>query len=73
MEDRTRRQIILDKIEDMVLCFQYYDRKEDETLQMNDVELAIEAGEITISEIVQHFSINFTEGLTFPAKPRGVK
>lgn len=50
-----RRELILNVIETVVMNFMYYDRKEDEDLQNGDIESAIEAGEISLEEIVQKF------------------
>lgn len=54
-EDRTRRELILATVRDFVSDFLYYDRKEDECLPRNAIEEAIEAGEITVNEIVKEF------------------
>lgn len=55
MTDKTRREHIMDTVTDMVTDFFYYDRKEDGDLPRGAIEEAIEAGEITVDEIVQKF------------------
>lgn len=52
---KTRREIIESTLDDLVSDFLYYDRKEDEELPRGEVEAAIEAGEITVDEIVERF------------------
>lgn len=52
---RTRRQIILDVATDLAGSFLYYDRKNSETLPLGEIEKAIDAGEITVDEIVEAF------------------
>lgn len=49
------KKIILDTVSDLVADFYYYDRKEDEELPRGAIEAAIERGEITVDEIVEHF------------------
>lgn len=51
----SRKQLILDVISDTCQNFLYYDRKEDEELGRDEIEEAIEAGEITIKEITDQF------------------
>lgn len=55
MSDKTRRQNILDTVEDLVSGLMYYDRKEDEDLPRGAIEQAVEDDEITYKEIVDHF------------------
>lgn len=52
---KTRRQKILDTLDDCGGQFVYYDRKEDEDLPQGSVEEAVAAGEITIEEIAEAF------------------
>ena len=49
------KQIILDTISDLATAFVYYDRKEDEDLSMDQLNYAVETGEITIDEMVAKF------------------
>ncbi len=51
----TRRETILDTVDDLVSDFLYYDRKEDEDLPRGEIEAAIEAGEVTIDDLVARF------------------
>lgn len=51
----TRKQHILDCVNDLAGAFLYYDRKEDEDLPMGEIEATIQAGEITIDEIIAEF------------------
>lgn len=52
---KTRRQHIIDRADDLMGSFLYYDRKEDEDLERGEIELAIKAEEITVSEILSIF------------------
>lgn len=49
------KQTILNTISDLVSAFVYYDRKEDETLSMEQLNEAVESGIITIDEMVAEF------------------
>jgi hypothetical protein len=51
----TRRQRIFLAVEDIAGNLVWYDRKDDEDLPRGEIEAAIEAGEITIKEIVETF------------------
>lgn len=53
---KTRRQIILDVTNDLVIGFMYYDRKESETLPRGAIEEAVENGEVTVQEIIDEFA-----------------
>lgn len=53
---RTRKEIILTRVEDLVSDFIYFDRKEDEDLPLNAIEDAVKNNEITKQEIVDTFS-----------------
>jgi len=52
----TRRETILNTVDDLVSKFIYYDRKEDEDLPLDSIEEAIANGEITLAEIVERFA-----------------
>lgn len=52
---KTRKQHILDIVNDLAGSFLYYDRKEDEDMPVGEIEATIKAGEITIDEIVAEF------------------
>jgi hypothetical protein len=51
----TRKQLILNTVEDVVASLMFYDRKEDEELPVGAIEEAIAAGEITVTEMVDCF------------------
>lgn len=55
------KDLIKDTIDDLVSCFLYYDRKEDEDLPVGEIEKAISEGIITIDEMVQVFSETLKE------------
>lgn len=63
MNRDVRRQIILDTVSDLVADFTYYDRKEDEELPRGAIEAAIERGDVTIDQIVDHFRFMLTTRL----------
>lgn len=52
---KTRRQNIENVISDTCGRFLYYDRKESESLGLDDLEEAVDADEITVDEIVGLF------------------
>lgn len=49
------KQKILNTISDLCGSFLYYDRKEDETLSMDELNNAVENGTITVDEMVAEF------------------
>ena len=57
------KTLILGNVADLVSDFLYYDRKEDEDLPKGAIELAIENGEITVDEIVEHFRKSLEDNL----------
>jgi hypothetical protein len=61
--NRTRRDLILACIEDAVSDLLYYDRKEDEDLPSGAIEAAVEAGEITVDDMVARFRVALQEGM----------
>ena len=52
----NRRGLIFDTIADVVAAFVHYDRIDDEYLPEDEIESAIEAGELTIDEIADCFA-----------------
>ena len=56
----SRRDTILATVSDLVTNFVYYDRKEDEDLPEGQIEAAIDAGELSIDEIVERFRSDLT-------------
>ncbi len=61
---KTRRELILDTINDLVVNFVHYDRKQDEELPRGSIHEAVENGEITLTEIVRCFREQLKEGLS---------
>lgn len=59
------KEIILNEINDLISCFLYYDRKEDEDLPAvrEVIQNAVLNKEITIDEMVEKFKECLTEGL----------
>ena len=57
------KESILLTVDDLVSDFLYYDRKEDETLSVGDIELAIKSGDVTIDEIVNKFRECIVSGI----------
>ena len=51
----SRKEHILDTINDLCSDFLYYDRKEDEELGKGEIEEAVENEEITVEEIISKF------------------
>ncbi|WP_420582066.1 hypothetical protein [Reichenbachiella sp.] len=49
------KEQILSVIQDLVVKFTYYDRKEDEELTIENLHRAVLDGEITIDEMVKEF------------------
>lgn len=60
---KTRRQLIIDTIDDLVSSFLYYDRKEDEDLPRDEIEDAVKSGEITVDEMSECFRTKLEAGL----------
>lgn len=58
------KKLILGLIEDLVSDFTYYNRKECEQLSADQLENAIEIGEVTIKEMVDEFEKQLRE--TYP-------
>ena len=52
------KQNIIDTITDLSSYFLYYDRKEDETLSVNQLNEAVKNKVITIDEMVNEFRTN---------------
>lgn len=52
----VRRDTVLLAIDDLVTSFTHYDRKDDEELPQGEIEAAVEAGEVTIEEMVAKFA-----------------
>lgn len=59
----TSEKMIENTISDMVSCFLYYDRKEDENLPLEVIENMIESKEISVDDIVSKFREELIKGL----------
>lgn len=59
----SRKETILNTVDDAVSDLLYYDRKEDEELPRGAIEEALKAGEITVEEIVSKFENTLRTGL----------
>jgi hypothetical protein len=57
-----RKEQIIATVEDLVMSFIYYDRKEDQDLERGEIEAAIDDKEITIDEIVSRFRQELSSG-----------
>ncbi|MEA1848985.1 hypothetical protein U9K52_08695 [Chryseobacterium sp. MHB01] len=55
------KEVILNTIDDLCSDFLYYDRKEDEELNMEQLNEAVKKGEITIDEMVEKFRRNLED------------
>lgn len=53
---KTRREIILAVVADLVGELMYYGRKESESLPYGAIESAVAAGEISVDEMIAHFA-----------------
>ena len=49
------KTLILNAVKDLCSNFLYYDRKEDDSLSIDQLNNAITSGEITVDEIVTEF------------------
>jgi predicted RNA-binding protein associated with RNAse of E/G family len=58
---RTPKQEVLITIKDLCSDFLFYDRKEDETLSVSQLNQAVENGDVTIDEMVDEFRKNLEE------------
>lgn len=56
-----RRELILANANDLARDFLYYDRKEDEELNVGEIQEAVENGELTKEEIIQEFKKQLDE------------
>jgi hypothetical protein len=53
--EKSKQELLLDTITDLVSDLLYYDRKEDEELSADDIEDLLHNGGITIDEMVEKF------------------
>ena len=59
----SKRDCILNTIDDLVSKFLYYDRKEDEDLPRGAIENAIEEKEISVDEMAAFFKAKLIDGV----------
>lgn len=59
----TRRELILATVGDLVGDLLYYSRREDEDLPRGEIEAAVEAGEVTVDEMIDRFREKLEEHL----------
>ena len=55
MSNEEIKKLILSTIEDLVGAFLYYDRQDDEELELGSIEAALEDGVVTYEEIMTTF------------------
>ena len=55
MSAPANKETILATVEDLATNFVYYGRKEDEDLPIGAIELAVQAGVVTLDEIIAKF------------------
>lgn len=60
-EEMSLRETIMVRVDDLVINFVYYDRKEDDELSAADLESAISCGQVTVDEIVERFRVQLRE------------
>lgn len=58
------RETIMVRVDDLVINFVYYDRKEDDELSAADLESAISCGQVTVDEIVERFRVQLSESFS---------
>lgn len=63
MQKQTKKEILFDTVEDLVVDFLYYDRKEDEELRIGDIDDMIHSGEVTMGEILEVFTETMYQNL----------
>ena len=57
------KNYINNTISDLVSCFLYYDRKEDDVLPVGKIEELIKSGEISSIDIINTFCNELNKGL----------
>lgn len=63
--------IIMETVEDLAKAFLTTDRKEDAELPLGSIEQAIRDGDVTISEIVNHFDGTLHRDIAIPVDEDG--
>lgn len=64
MKTNARTKNICNTVSDLVSSFLYYDRKEDSTLWVGAIDVAVKNGDITVEEIVAEFESELRKGLS---------
>lgn len=57
------KEKILAALDDLVVNFVAYDRKEDEDLPLGAIEQALADGEITVGEMIMRFAVSLRQEL----------
>lgn len=63
MTDSTKKTKATNALRDLVGAFAYYDRKDDEDLDRDDVRELVRSGEMTIEEMIEVFAKAMREKL----------
>ena len=63
MDDDELRDMILGTVTDLVGNLLYYDRKDDEELEEDDIQDAVARGVVSIDDIVNEFRTALEKGL----------
>lgn len=58
------KKLIKGEISDIVHRLLYEDRKEDEELMINDIQIAINKQVISVNDMVEHFQNELIKGLS---------
>lgn len=64
VRDDLLKQMIMGKIKDLVSCFLFYDRKEDEDLKLGTIEDLLSKNVITVEKMTQTFKNSLLENLS---------
>jgi predicted RNA-binding protein associated with RNAse of E/G family len=57
----SKRELIENAIQDLVIDFLVYDRNEDEELSSDDIKEAVRSGEITVDAMTEIFRAKLNE------------
>ena len=57
----NKKSLVLDTIDDIIGDLVYYDRKEDEELGTGEIEEMLVNGDLTVQEMVDHFSLKLND------------
>jgi len=64
LNEHEKREIIFATIENLISDFLYYERKEDDSLGIDDIEVAIREKVITVEEIIECFTEHLEHNLS---------